>query len=182
MCVCEEDSKQKESRLNNHLGLFHPSVELCCKFFSSSLYLFKPSDPVCVCSREYIQSACGASPIHTDRGRSGWASERLCGKSLSWPLNPQTDRHRDRQTETWQRYQQLTAKIFWNQIKMCVFVSSSSAWLKYFGFIYKTASLSINRKSIWPDWISTIKTFAPAEVSLTVGLKWFITKTALQII
>lgn len=29
-----------------------------------------------------------ASPIHTDRGRSGWASERLCGKSLSRPLNP----------------------------------------------------------------------------------------------
>lgn len=150
--------------LNNHLGLgtdfrsehrFHSSIELCCKFFSGSLYLFKPSDPVCVCIREYIQSTCGASPIHTDRGRSGWASERLCGKSLSWLLNPPIDRQTDRQTETWQRYRELTARlrqIFLNQIKMCVFVSSSSAWnLLAEGFIYKTASLSINTKSIWHD-------------------------------
>lgn len=48
---------------------------------------------VCTCSNrlilsvcEYIQSTWGASPIQTDRGRSGWASERLCGKSLSRPV------------------------------------------------------------------------------------------------
>lgn len=105
LCVCAEDSAHKVPWSFVVCGssqLFppaRPSVELCCKFFSSSLYLFKPSDPVCVCSREYIQSTCGASPIHTDRGRSGWVSERLCGKSLSWPLNPhrrQTDGRTDR--------------------------------------------------------------------------------------
>lgn len=140
----------------NHFGLrtvfrcehrFQPSAELCCKFFSSSLYLFKLSDPVCVCSREYIQSTCGASPIHTDRGRSGWASERLCGKSLSWPLTPPTDRQTDRE-----RHGRGTGSSPPDYVKLkCAFLwdHHQRDWnILAEGFIYKTASLSVNRKSI----------------------------------
>lgn len=61
------------------------------------------SAAVCTCSNrlilsvcEYIQSTWGASPIQTDRGRSGWASERLCGKSLSRPVT-HTDGHKHHQ-------------------------------------------------------------------------------------
>lgn len=87
-----------------------------------SFYLFKPSDPVCVCSREYIQSTCGASPIQTDRGRSGWASERLCGKSLSRSLKPpQTQKHGRGTGSSSPIYVKIFSNQMWWNVRLFLF-------------------------------------------------------------
>lgn len=131
LCVCGQEQSWRTQLVSC----------LNADFTRPSSSASKASDPVCVCSRGYIQSTCGASPIHTDRGRSGWASERLCGKSLSWPLTPPTTTDRRRHGGGSDSSPPICDKIFSNQLFVCV---SSSAYLMSFGWgdSYKTASLS----------------------------------------